>query len=110
VAPRNAEIDLEPFDRVVLVFAVVASPTGEISPSRLVALAPGPRRADQVAASIVRLEKAGLVTIHVVAPPRVKYARTRLGIEEAERLLRDGRVSFKRAIRSRREAPPENLL
>jgi DNA-binding PadR family transcriptional regulator len=87
-----------PFERVLLIFGLRRNPTGYLDAGDLVPLAPEPAREAVVAAALHSLEGEGLIEIDRTRVRRIRFRRTDAGVALGERLLRDGRLSFARAI------------
>lgn len=97
-APPPQELKLEPFDRVVLVFGLEWRPTQFMDANKLLCFAgEGTNAFAVVVDSLEHLEEAGLIEIRRT-PSSVRYRRTAVGFVLAERLIRDGRISFSSAI------------
>jgi DNA-binding PadR family transcriptional regulator len=106
-----------PFERVLLVVGLRRGPNAYLNAADLVPLAPAPDGEAVVATALHSLESEGLIEIDRTKVRRVRFRRTEAGVLVAERLIRDGRVSFMRAVGGRRngdERPSfedgENLL
>jgi hypothetical protein len=89
---------LAALDRIVLVYALAVRPRTWVDPlwiARLTGAKVG--GGALVVGSVARLEAQGLV-VSRQRGSRVWSKRTSSGVEEADRLLRSGRISFWRAL------------
>ena len=89
---------LEPFERIVLIYGIEWRPGGFIDATRLlgfVQLNTNPFVA--VVDSLERLEDSGLILIRR-SRSSVRFRRTAQGMMLGQRLMRDSRISFMKAV------------